>query len=495
MATAVKTYQQFIGGEWVDSSTGETEPDINPATEETIAVVQVSSREDADRAVAAAQKAYDEVWFDTPPKERSAMLLKLADAMDADAAELARLESIDVGKPISVSSADIPFITDNLRFFAGAARLQEGKSAGEYERGFTSMIRREPLGVTAGICPWNYPLMMTAWKIGPALAAGNTSIIKPAEITPLTALRLAELAADIFPPGVINVITGRGSVVGDQLTKHPLVRLVSVTGDTSTGKKIAAAASETVKRVHLELGGKAPVVVFDDADVKKVVETLRFAGYTNTGQDCTASCRVVAGSGIYEELLSELVPAVESIKVGPLEDESVEMGPLVSAKQRDSVEGVRRPGPGVRQGPHRRRADRRGRQGLLLQADRRRGRRPEVRDRPAGGLRAGRQRAAVHRRGPGRHLGERHRLRPRFFGVDPRRGPCGSRRPAAAVRRRVGEHALHDQPRDASRRLQGERVWQGHVHVLAGGLHADQARDVVARLARASEHRAREGRK
>ncbi len=339
MATAVKTYQQFIGGEWVDSSTGETEPDINPATEETIAAVQVSSREDADRAVAAAQKAYDEVWFDTPPKERSAMLLKLADAMDADAAELARLESIDVGKPISVSSADIPFITDNLRFFAGAARLQEGKSAGEYERGFTSMIRREPLGVTVGICPWNYPLMMAAWKIGPALAAGNTSIIKPAEITPLTALRLAELAADIFPPGVLNVITGRGSVIGDQLTKHPLVRLVSVTGDTSTGKKIAAAASETVKRVHLELGGKAPVVVFDDADVKKVVETLRFAGYTNTGQDCTASCRVVAGSGIYEELLSELVPAVESIKVGPLEDESVEMGPLVSAKQRDNVKG------------------------------------------------------------------------------------------------------------------------------------------------------------
>ncbi len=339
MATAVKTYQQFIGGEWVDSSTGETEPDINPATEETVAMIQVSSREDADRAVEAAQKAYDEVWFDTPPKERSAMLLKLADAIDADAEELARLESIDVGKPISVSAADIPFITDNIRFFAGAARLQEGKSAGEYERGFTSMIRREPLGVTAGICPWNYPLMMAAWKIGPALAAGNTSIIKPAQITPLTALRLAELAADIFPPGVINVITGRGSVIGDQLTKHPAVRLVSVTGDTSTGKKIAAAASETVKRVHLELGGKAPVVVFDDADVKKVVETLRFAGYTNTGQDCTASCRVLAGSGVYEDLLSELVPAVESIKVGPLEDESVEMGPLVSAKQRDSVKG------------------------------------------------------------------------------------------------------------------------------------------------------------
>ena len=205
------TWKMFIGGEWVDSSSGETEPDINPATGETIAEVQVGTREDADRAVAAAQKAYDEVWFDTPPKERSAMLLKLADAIDADADELAQLESEDVGKPISVSAADIPFITDNLRFFAGAARVQEGKSTGEYERGFTSMIRREPLGVTVGICPWNYPLMMAAWKIGPALAAGNTSILKPAEITPLTTLRLAELAADIFPPGVLNVVTGHGS--------------------------------------------------------------------------------------------------------------------------------------------------------------------------------------------------------------------------------------------------------------------------------------------
>ena len=189
----------FIGGEWVRPTEGETDDDINPATGETIAQVAVAGREDIERAVSAAQKAYDEVWFDTPPKERSAMLLKLADAIDADAAELARLESIDVGKPITVSKADIPFISDSLRFFAGAARCQEGKSTGEYERGFTSMIRREPLGVTVGICPWNYPLMMAVWKLGPALAAGNTSIIKPAQITPLTTLRLADLAADIFP--------------------------------------------------------------------------------------------------------------------------------------------------------------------------------------------------------------------------------------------------------------------------------------------------------
>ena len=268
------------------------------------------------------------------------MLFKLADAIDADAENLSILEARDVGKPISVASADIPFISDNLRFFAGAARHLEGKSAGEYEKGFTSMIRREPLGVTVGICPWNYPLMMAIWKIGPALAAGNTSIIKPAELTPRTTLRLAELSQDILPPGVFNVVTGHGSEIGDQLVKHPLVRLVSVTGDTATGKIIASnAGSSNVKRVHLELGGKAPVVVFDDANLESLIETLKFAGYTNTGQDCTASCRVVAGPGIYEDLLSELVPAVESIKVGDLDDEEVEMGPLVSGGQRESVAG------------------------------------------------------------------------------------------------------------------------------------------------------------
>ena len=340
MATEMKTWGMYIGGEWMDSGRGESEPDIDPSTGEAVATVQVGTREDADKAVAAAQKAYDEIWFDTPAKERAAMMFKLADAIEADAETMALLEAEDVGKPISVSSADVPFIADNLRFFAGAARLQEGKSTGEYEKGFTSMIRREPLGVTVGICPWNYPLMMAIWKLGPALAAGNTSILKPAEITPRTTLRLAELAQDILPPGVFNVITGHGSEIGDQLVKHKDVRLVSVTGDTTTGKIIAAnAAGSNVKRVHLELGGKAPVVVFDDADIGKVVETLKFAGYTNTGQDCTASCRVVAGSGVYEDLLAELVPTVESIKVGPLMDTEVEMGPLVSQGQRESVAG------------------------------------------------------------------------------------------------------------------------------------------------------------
>ena len=338
MATETKTWKMYIGGEWVDSSREEIEPDINPATAESVSSIQVGGREDADAAVEAAQKAYDDIWFDTPPKERAAMMFKLADAIDEDAENLSQLEAEDVGKPISVSRADLPFITDNLRFFAGAARLQEGKSTGEYEKGFTSMIRREPLGVTVGICPWNYPLMMAIWKIGPALAAGNTSVLKPAELTPRTTLRLAELSQDILPPGVLNVVTGHGSEVGDQLVKHPLVRLVSVTGDTATGKIIAAnAGSSNVKRVHLELGGKAPVVVFDDADVEKLIETLKFAGYTNTGQDCTASTRVVAGPGIFDDVVSALVPAVESIKVGDIEDEEVEMGPLVSGDQQKHV--------------------------------------------------------------------------------------------------------------------------------------------------------------
>ena len=336
----MKTWGMYIGGEWVGSGRGETEPNINPSNGETADIVQIGTREDADRAAEAAQKAFDDVWFDTPPKERSAMMFALADAMEADIDTLTKLEAEDVGKPISVSGADVPFIIDNLRFFAGAARHLEGKSGGEYEKGFTSIIRREPLGVTAGICPWNYPLMMAIWKVGPALAAGNTSVIKPAEITPRTSLRLAELSQGILPPGVLNVVTGHGSEIGDQLVKHDKVRLVSVTGDTATGKIIAAnAAASNVKRAHLELGGKAPVVVFDDADLDKVVETLKFAGYTNTGQDCTASCRVVAGPGIYEDLLSALVPTVESIKVGPIMDESVEMGPLVSSSQRESVAG------------------------------------------------------------------------------------------------------------------------------------------------------------
>jgi len=254
--------------------------------------------------------------------------------------ELARLESLNVGKPRGVAAGDVEFSADNLRFFAGAARLLEGKAAGEYARGYTSMIRREPVGVVASIAPWNYPLLMAAWKMGPALAAGNTVILKPSEITPLSALRVAELAADIFPPGVLNVITGRGVPVGAGLVSHAGVDMVSLTGDVSTGKKVAEAAAGTLKRAHLELGGKAPAVVFEDANVEAAAAGLRRSSFYNSGQDCTAAARILVHERVYDEFLSELLPRVEAIRTGdPLAGEDVDMGPLVSAAQRDKVGG------------------------------------------------------------------------------------------------------------------------------------------------------------
>jgi betaine-aldehyde dehydrogenase/aminobutyraldehyde dehydrogenase len=234
----------------------------------------------------------------------------------------------------------MPVSSDNIRFFAGAARTLEGKAAGEYMRGYTSMIRREPIGVVGGIAPWNYPLMMAIWKLAPALAAGNVQVLKPSEQTPLTTLRFAQLAAEILPPGVLNVVTGDGVPAGEAIVKHPRVRLVSLTGDVSTGREIARAAAETLKRVHLELGGKAPVVVFDDADPAAVAEGIKIAGYWNSGQDCTAASRVVAGPKIYDRLLEELVPAVESLHVGdPARGDDVEMGPVISRSQQERVLG------------------------------------------------------------------------------------------------------------------------------------------------------------
>src|SRR2546422_4779472 len=259
------------------------------------------------------------------------MLLRLAEAVAADGEELANLESANVGKPRALSLSDelLPCV-DHLRFFAGAARLLEGKAAGEYMRGYTSMIRREPVGVVGLIAPWNYPLYMSVWKIGPALAAGNCVVLKPSEWTPLTALRLAELAADLFPPGVFNVLTGDGVPAGEAIVRHKDIGIVSLTGDVDTGKVISRTAANTLKRVHLELGGKAPVVIFDDADLSSAAEWIKTAGYFNSGQDCTAATRVLAGSGVYDKLLSELVPMVQSIKVGGPFEEGSEMGSVVS---------------------------------------------------------------------------------------------------------------------------------------------------------------------
>jgi 1-pyrroline dehydrogenase len=339
VSVSVTQLKMFIGGEWVESSSGETMEVLNPATGEAIAEVPRGSAEDVERAVEAAKKAWEEWRFKTP-KDRMELLLKLADAIDDNADELVRLESQNVGKPTATAVDEMPFSADNLRFFAGAARNLEGKSAAEYVEGYTSLIRREPLGIVAGITPWNYPLMMAVWKVGPALAAGNVQILKPAEQTPLTTLRLVELAQEFLPPGVLQVVTGDGVPVGDAIVKHPDIQLVSLTGDVATGKLIAANAAQTLKRVHLELGGKAPMVVLDDADPETVAEAIKIGGYWNTGQDCTASSRILVNEKIYDDVLSESVKTVEAMKVAdPAEGDDVDMGPLISREQQERVLG------------------------------------------------------------------------------------------------------------------------------------------------------------
>ena len=339
MSVTVSRYQNFVGGKWVDAAEGETAEIINPATGETIAEVPQGTQQDVDRAVEAAKSALPE-WLETTPGERSELLLKLADALDANTEELAQLESQNVGKPLPAARVELPVSSDNIRFFAGAARTLEGRATGEYMRGYTSMIRREPVGIVGQIAPWNYPLMMAIWKIAPALAAGNVIVLKPSEQTPLTTLRMAQLAEEIFPPGVLNVITGDGEPVGAGIVRHPDVRMVSITGDVATGKEVARAAADNLKRVHLELGGKAPVVVFDDADPAAVAEGIKIAGYWNSGQDCTAASRVMAGPKVYDKLLEELVPAVESLQTGdPATSEDVDMGPVISKAQQERVFG------------------------------------------------------------------------------------------------------------------------------------------------------------
>jgi 1-pyrroline dehydrogenase len=312
---------------------------LNPATGETIEQVPNMSADEVDEAVERAKQALPD-WLDATPKERSELLYKLADVIEDNAEELAQIESRNVGKPLMVSRDEMPFSADNLRFFAGAARNLEGKAAGEYVKGYTSLIRREPIGIVAGICPWNYPLMMAVWKMGPALAAGNVQILKPSEQTPLSLLRFMELAKDVIPAGVLQVVTGDGVPTGQRLVEHPDIGLVSLTGDVETGKLIARNASETLKRVHLELGGKAPMVVFDDADPEAVAEGIKVAGYWNSGQDCTAGSRVLAGPKIYDALLEKLVPTIESIKVGdPASGDDVEMGPVITRDQQERILG------------------------------------------------------------------------------------------------------------------------------------------------------------
>lgn len=313
------------------------EPILDPRTGALILEVAEASTAQVDRAVAAARRAFA-TWSRTTPAERSAVLLRIADRVEAEAEGFAALEALNCGKPINAARNDeIPAIVDCYRFFAGAVRCQTGAIAGEYMEGHTSMIRRDPIGVVASIAPWNYPLMMMAWKLAPAIAGGNTVVFKPSEQTPLTALKMARILSEELPEGVVNILPGRGHTVGNYLINHPQVDMISLTGDVATGKKMLDAAAKTVKRTHLELGGKAPVVVFDDADVSEVVEGLRAFGFYNAGQDCTAACRIYAGRKVYDRLVADLTDAVASIQLGNADDTTNEIGPLISLRQRDRV--------------------------------------------------------------------------------------------------------------------------------------------------------------
>jgi aminobutyraldehyde dehydrogenase len=328
--------QLLIGGRLL-AGEGPVQQVLDAASGAELASVASASVAQVDAAVAAAEGAGDG-WAQTVPKDRAALLLKIADDIEARAQDYAALESQNTGKPLpAMLNDEIPAIADVFRFFAGAVRTQHGQLAGEYLPGHTSFVRRDPIGVVASIAPWNYPLMMAAWKIAPAIAAGNTIVLKPSEQTPLSALMLAQLFAELLPPGVVNVVCGLGDPVGTTLVAHPRVRMVSLTGSVATGQKVLAAAAGNLKRTHLELGGKAPVIVFDDADVAEVVAGIRSFGFYNAGQDCTAACRMYVGERIYERVVADLTQAVRTIKVGRQQEPGVEMGPLVSHAQRERV--------------------------------------------------------------------------------------------------------------------------------------------------------------
>jgi betaine-aldehyde dehydrogenase len=334
----VDELQNFIGGQWTDLSYDKRMDLINPATGEAFATAPLSRKAEVDAAVQSAGDAFEE-WRDTTPAERSLALLRIADSLEARAEEFVKAESKNTGKPIELTtSEEIPPMVDQIRFFAGAARMLEGRSAGEYMSGFTSFIRREPIGVCAAVTPWNYPMMMAVWKFAPAIAAGNTMVLKPSDTTPVTTLLLAELMSEHLPAGVFNVITGDRDT-GRELVAHPIPRMVSITGSVRAGKEVAAAAASDLKRVHLELGGKAPVIVFDDADPAKAAEAIAIAGYFNAGQDCTAATRVLAGPRVHDEFVGALVEQAKGQTVGGPDVEGADFGPLNNANQLERVSG------------------------------------------------------------------------------------------------------------------------------------------------------------
>ncbi len=334
-----KKLQNFIGGEYVDSADGRLYDLVNPSTGEVFAQAPASGGEDVDRAFEAADKAF-ETWRDTTPSERQLALLKLADTIEERAEELVKAESENTGKPIGLTmEEEIPAMVDQIRFFAGAARCLEGKSAGEYLEGYTSFVRREPVGVIGQVTPWNYPMMMAVWKFAPAIAAGNTVVIKPSDTTPVTTLMMAEMAAEFLPEGVFNVVCG-GRDAGRALVEHPTPQMVSITGSVRAGMQVAEAAAHDLKRTHLELGGKAPVIVFDDADIEAAAEEISVAGYFNAGQDCTAATRVLAAPGAYDDFVAALTEQAKGTKTGLPDDEDILYGPLNNPTQLEHVSGM-----------------------------------------------------------------------------------------------------------------------------------------------------------
>ncbi len=332
------SFHNVVGGKQVAAADGGTYDVIDPTTGEAYATAAASGAEDVDRAFAAAATAFDS-WGTTTPSQRQRALLKIADALEDRAEEFVRVESKDTGKPLGLtSSEELPPAVDQIRFFAGAARVLEGKSAGEYLTDYTSWVRREPIGVVAQVTPWNYPLMMMVWKIAPALAAGNTIVLKPSDTTPASSVLLAELAAEFLPDGVLNVVTGNRDT-GRLLVEHPTPQLVAITGSVRAGREVAASAAANLKRVHLELGGKAPVVVFDDADVAAAAQGIAEAGYFNAGQDCTAATRVLAGPRVHNDFVAALTERARGTSTG-LPDGEVDFGPLNNASQLERVSGM-----------------------------------------------------------------------------------------------------------------------------------------------------------
>jgi betaine-aldehyde dehydrogenase len=333
-----RVVRNFVGGELMDAADGCTSDLVNPATGEVFGTAPLSGAADVDAAMRAAHSAF-ESWRDTTPARRQLALLKIADAIEARADELVAAESENTGKPIGLTAEEeIPPMVDQIRFFAGAARMLEGKAAGEYMAGHTSIIRREPIGVCAQVTPWNYPMLMAVWKFAPALAAGNTVVLKPSDTTPVTTALMAEIAAEFLPPGVFNVICGDRDT-GRALVDHEVPRFVSITGSVRAGMEVAGAAAKDLKRVHLELGGKAPVVVFDDADIAAAAEAIAIAGYFNAGQDCTAATRVLAAPRVHEDFVSALTEQAAQTKTGRPDDEDVLYGPLNNPGQLERVSG------------------------------------------------------------------------------------------------------------------------------------------------------------